>query len=117
MTKVVDMCFFAESALAETHRREVILYALHHGKLPAVTHINFFRNPYKMTSSRCLSARADSAKKHMSTTTTNLLGEKRVHQSSTQRCEIWDKFPVKQKLKDMNVSLHLPQIKLKAIGS
>ena len=37
-------------------------------QLPAVTHVHFFHNAYKMTSRRCVSARVDSAKKHMSTT-------------------------------------------------
>ena len=37
-------------------------------QLPAVTHVHFFRNAYKMTSRRCVSARVDFAKKHMSTT-------------------------------------------------
>ena len=41
ITIVVDMCFFAEPALAEMHRRDVILYALQksrHGLLREAFH-------------------------------------------------------------------------------
>ena len=41
---------------------------IHYGKLPAVTHVDFFQTAYKMMSRRCVIASAVSAKKHLSTT-------------------------------------------------